>query len=83
PEVKIFGEMHEVKAKVESMENFSAHADYNEMLDYLSCQDPNKVKKLILVHGNFEVQTKWADNLIQHGFLNCVIPNKGESIELT
>ena len=82
PEVKIFGETFEVKAKIESMENFSAHADYNEMLDYLSCQDPNKVKKMILVHGNFDVQTKWADKLIERGFLNCVIPNKGESIEL-
>lgn len=82
PEVKIFGETFEVKAKIESMENFSAHADFNEMLDYLSCQNPDKVKKMILVHGNFDVQTKWADKLIERGFLNCVIPNKGESIEL-
>ena len=38
------------------MNSYSAHGDYNEMLQYLSCQDCGKVKKMFLVHGEYEVQ---------------------------
>jgi metallo-beta-lactamase family protein len=81
-EVRIFGDFFEVKANVESMENFSAHGDYNEMLEYLTCQNPNQVRKLFLVHGEYETQKEWAEKLIQQGFLNIEIPEKGESFEL-
>jgi metallo-beta-lactamase family protein len=81
-EVRIFGEFFTVKAKIESMENFSAHGDYNEMLEYLSCQNAAKVHKMFLVHGEPEVQKDWADKLIQAGFLNIVIPTKGEEFTL-
>ncbi len=77
-EVRIFGDFFKVKAKVESMENFSAHGDYNEMLEYLSCQNPEKVRKVFLVHGEYETQKAWAEKLIKNGFLNIEIPEKGE-----
>lgn len=82
PEVRIFGEFFKVKAQIESMENFSAHADYNEMLEYLSNQNPNKVRKMFLVHGEYETQKDWADKLIQKGFVNIEIPTKGEEFVL-
>lgn len=82
PEVRIFGEFFKVKAQVESMENFSAHGDYNEMLEYLSCQNPEKVRKMFLVHGEYETQKDWAEKLIQKGFVNIEIPNKGEEFNL-
>lgn len=78
PEVMIFGELFKVNAQVESMENFSAHGDYQEMLEYLSCQDPAKVKKVFLVHGEIETQTNWAQKLVAAGFRNIEIPTKGE-----
>lgn len=81
-EVRIFGEFFTVKARVESMENFSAHGDYNEMLEYLLCQDPSKVRKLFLVHGEYETQKEWAAKLTDKGFLNIAIPEKGESITI-
>lgn len=81
-EVRIFGDFFKVNAKVESMENFSAHGDYNEMIEYLLCQNPAKVRKLFLVHGEYETQKEWAQKLIDKGFLNIEIPSKGESFEL-
>ena len=81
-EVRIFGDFFKVNAKIESMENFSAHADYKEMLDYLECQNGNKTKKLFLVHGEIETQKDWADKLSQAGFLNIAIPEKGETFIL-
>lgn len=82
PEVKIFGEMFQVKASVASMENFSAHGDYSEMLDYLSCQDPSKVKKLFLVHGEYATQKIWAEKLVKAGFQHIEIPTRGESFNI-
>ncbi|HQV00064.1 MAG TPA: MBL fold metallo-hydrolase, partial [Bacteroidia bacterium] len=56
PEVRIFGEMYSVKAKVVMLGNFSAHADYLEMIDYLQCQNAELIKKIFLVHGETDVQ---------------------------
>lgn len=81
-EVRIFGDFFKVKAKVESMENFSAHADYNEMLEYLKCQNPGKIRKMFLVHGEYETQKSWAEKLVNAGFLNIEIPEKGESFNI-
>jgi len=80
--VKIFGEMFKVNANVESMENFSAHGDYNEMLDYVSCQNPELVKKFILVHGEYDTQLEWAVKLDKAGFKDIIIPEMGDELEL-
>ncbi|HXJ95434.1 MAG TPA: MBL fold metallo-hydrolase [Terriglobia bacterium] len=48
--IKIHGEMVPVRAHVESMENFSGHADYGEMLRWLG-KFPHAPRKVWLVHG--------------------------------
>jgi metallo-beta-lactamase family protein len=53
-EVRIFGQHYPVKAKVSTIDFFSAHADYQEILRFLSCQDPSEVSQVFLVHGNLE-----------------------------
>lgn len=50
PEVRIFGEMHELKAHVEIMDSFSGHADHSELLDYFNAMSGSR-KKVWLVHG--------------------------------
>lgn len=82
PIVKIFGEEKFVKAEIAIMDSFSAHADYSEMIGLLKCQDPLKVKKLFLVHGEIETQTEFKKKLEAEGFKNVVIPAQGEGIEL-
>jgi len=73
-EVSIFGKPYQVKARVEVMNSYSAHADYNEMLSYLSCQKKEEVKNIFLVHGEYEVQLNWREKLINAGFKNVEIP---------
>lgn len=80
--VRIFGEEKTVRAEVEIMDSFSAHADYEEMLDYLSCQDPAKVKELFLVHGEIDTQKAFQEKLNRAGFRNVLIPAQGESFTL-
>jgi metallo-beta-lactamase family protein len=67
-EVKIFGVEHEVHAEVGSIRSMSAHGDYEDLSQFLACQDPVKVKKLFLVHGELNVQEDFRDRLIRKGF---------------
>ncbi len=50
-EVSIFGTKYQVKAQLERIDSYSGHADYGELLKYLAGQDPQKVKKIFIVHG--------------------------------
>ena len=81
--VRIFGEEYDVRARVEVFESFSAHADAGEMLGYLACQDPGKVKTLFLVHGDYDVQQDWQATLENAGFRDVKIPEQGDSIVLS
>lgn len=81
-EVRIFGEDYQVKAQVESIDAFSAHADYNEIIDYLSCQDPKQVRKMFLVHGDMEAQESLKEKLHNEGFKKIEIPEMGEEFEV-
>lgn len=81
--VKIFGIDHKVKAKVVVMDSYSAHGDYKEMIEYLSCQQAHLIKHLFLVHGRSEVQEKFKEHLDQAGFHHISIPKKGDVVELS
>lgn len=81
-EVKIFGKPYKVKCGVETMTGYSAHADYNEMLDYLSCQNKKSVEKMFLVHGEYKTQQDWKNHLMQNEFSNIEIPEMKQSFEL-
>jgi len=81
-EVSIFGIHHPVKARIERIEAFSGHGDYNEMADFLSCQDASQIKKLFLVHGDAEAQMAYKGTLQKRGFSNIEIPAAGEEVSL-
>ncbi|NLO70881.1 MAG: MBL fold metallo-hydrolase [Porphyromonadaceae bacterium] len=81
-EISIFGNMHQINAKIERIEAFSGHGDYNEMKDFLNCQDKSRVKQTFLVHGEYEVQQFYAGVLSDDGFKNVEIPAPGEEFEV-
>ena len=80
--VKIFGEMHEVNAEIEIIDSYSAHADYGELIKFLSCQDSKLVKKIFLVHGEAEAKISFKEKLIKEGYKEIIIPHKGETFLL-
>lgn len=80
--VSIHGYTHEVHAEIKRIESFSGHADYNEMINFLSCQDKNKIKKTFLVHGEYETQQNYKSILEKEGFSNIEIPNYCQEYEL-
>ena len=81
-EIGIFGENHIVKADIQTIESMSAHADYNDLCQYLSCQDSREVKQLFVVHGEPEVQIEFKNRLIKKGFQDVIIPKIHEQFGL-
>ncbi|QJD77565.1 MBL fold metallo-hydrolase [Spirosoma rhododendri] len=81
-QVTIFGERYTVNANIEIMDSFSAHGDYSEMLGFLSCQDPARVKTIFLVHGDYDTQVVWRDKLLAAGFPAVQIPSMGDVVTL-
>ena len=82
-EVGIFGQEHEVNAEIGEIRSLSAHGDYNDLSQFLSCQDPKKVRKLFLVHGEYEVQLDFKQRLLKKGFTDIEIPERHYEIGLT
>ncbi|MDB5060236.1 MAG: fold metallo-hydrolase, partial [Mucilaginibacter sp.] len=81
-EVYIFGDPYMVNADVQSIKSMSAHGDYEDLLHFLSCQDPKLVKKLFLVHGEYEVQQHFAKTIKEKGFANIEIPYQHQKVVL-
>jgi metallo-beta-lactamase family protein len=80
--VKIFGDDIHIKCRVEVITSYSAHADYSEMLLFLSCQPPATTKKLFLVHGETGVMLDWRKTLMDKGYEEVEIPVAGETFKL-
>lgn len=75
-EVSIFGVQHEVNAEIGQIKSMSAHGDYEDLSQWLSCQDKQQVKRLFLVHGEYDVQQDFKRWLIKHGFSDVEIPDR-------
>jgi len=81
-EVSIFGFPHQIKARIERIDSFSGHGDYAEMLRFLQCLEPKKIRKTFLVHGDPDAQAFFKNHLKKHGFRNVGVPAPGEESEL-
>ena len=81
-EVKIMDDWYKVKASVEKINAFSAHADYTETLDWLKSIDTSQLKRIFLVHGENDAQEYLQNYLKENGFENVTIVKYGESYEL-
>lgn len=73
-EVGIFGITHQVHAAIGEIRSMSAHGDYEDLSQWLACQNPSAVKKLFLVHGEYHVQAEFQNRLISKGFTDVVVP---------
>lgn len=81
-EVRIFGKPFKVEMEVKIMNTYSAHADKNDLLDYIS--KVGGLKKIILVHGEEDSQNDLKQSLIQAGRKDeeVFIPTFGDVLEL-
>ena len=81
-EISILGEIRPVNADVKRIEAFSGHGDYSEMINFLNCQDQEEVRNVFLVHGEYESQLFYKEQLEIEGFRGIEIPELGQEFEL-
>ncbi|CAN5544972.1 MBL fold metallo-hydrolase [soil metagenome] len=81
-EVKIFAEYYKVQAEVGSMRSMSAHGDYDDLSQFLACQDAAAVKNVFIVHGEYDVQLDFQQRLLKKGFKNVTVPALHQSFDL-
>ncbi|HKQ80046.1 MAG TPA: MBL fold metallo-hydrolase [Blastocatellia bacterium] len=80
-EVKIYGEFVPVRARIERLENLSAHADSNEILRWLG-GFKRAPEKVFLVHGEPDAQTALKDKIIEKFGWDVEIPEYLQKYEL-
>jgi metallo-beta-lactamase family protein len=60
--VNIFGEPHEVRAKVAAVDAYSGHADKNELRRYVEAMTGD-IKKITVIHGEESQALAFAETL--------------------
>lgn len=82
PKVWLFGQEYGVVADIRSIRSMSAHGDYEDLLQFLSGQNPNLIKQIFLVHGEYKVQQIFAGHLNDKGFHQVTIPEYHQEFEV-
>lgn len=79
PKVPIFGEMYDLKCEVAIFDEFSAHADRFDIIDWVK---RGRWQKIFLVHGEEQASLTLAKALEEAGFPDVVVPELGQSFEV-
>lgn len=79
--VRFFGSPHKVRARVITLDEFSAHADHDTMLKYL--ETIPKPKQIFLVHGELDQSEKLKAG-IEGKFpqIKVTVPERGQSFQI-
>jgi metallo-beta-lactamase family protein len=78
---RIYGEEHEVRARMEKIDGYSAHADEGELLDFINAM-ANKPKHVFVVHGEPDATAAMAAGLARLGIEDISIPERGDRFEI-
>lgn len=79
--VKLLGEEVAVKAEIHSIDGFSAHADQQDLINWIS-SFKKKPKKIFIVHGEEESSIPFAKLINEELSIQTIIPNMGYAFEV-
>lgn len=80
--VRLYGEEYPLNCQVQTLNEYSAHADREDLLDLFRGYNPRKVREVFLVHGDEDQSQSFAGGLAELGYKNIHIPEIGETFEL-
>ena len=81
PKIKIFGEEFPVRARVEAIDGYSAHADRSGLLNWAE-PVAGDLRHAFVVHGDPKPAAALADGLAQLGARNVVVPEQGDVFQI-
>lgn len=77
--IKLFGEHLAVKANIETLGGFSAHAGQTGLIDWISRF--TQAREYVLVHGEPMAMQTLANKLRKDKNINCLMPLQGDRLE--
>lgn len=77
-EVRILGQKVSVQASIEKINGFSAHADQNELLNWISGIE-NSIKKVFIVHAEKDTAFEFASIVREKLSTEVTVPKYGDS----
>jgi len=80
-EVRIFGEMQPLRARVEKISGFSAHADRDELLRWITLLK-KAPRKVFITHGEPDAANAFQKFLTEKTGWNCTVPEYRQEIVL-
>ena len=81
--VNIFGEPHEVRARIASADYLSGHADRSELLDHVQQRVAGNLRKIFVIHGEEKESVGLAADLRKlRPAAEVLAPERGQSVEL-
>ncbi|MCE7938270.1 MBL fold metallo-hydrolase [bacterium] len=81
--IKIFGDPVAVRARIEKVDGYSAHADRDELLEWASrTRDAGRLQRTFLVHGEPPAMYTLAAGLRGVGLQHVEIPERGQVFDL-
>jgi metallo-beta-lactamase family protein len=80
-EIKMFGQLYPVKAEIKQLHNISAHADYEEITEWLGYfQTPPR--KVFITHGEMDSAEAMKKVIEDHFGWPCIVPEFKHTEEL-
>ncbi|HMN68215.1 MAG TPA: MBL fold metallo-hydrolase RNA specificity domain-containing protein, partial [Bdellovibrionales bacterium] len=80
-EIKIHGQFVPVRAQVTLLENLSAHADYGEIVEWLTPTGA-KPRKVFVTHGETKAARSLCERLTETFGWDCEAPQQGDEFPL-
>lgn len=81
-ELTIFGKKEPIRAEIKTIDVFSGHGDYNDLIKFASDQNTATLKNIFLVHGEETAMFDFKQSLENKGFRNVHIPSFKDSFDL-
>ena len=82
PEVKIYGELHPLKAEVAILNSFSAHAGQDELVGYAQTMAKSRMKQTFIVHGERKASQAMQDHIRETFGWETIIPEQDDCVTL-
>jgi len=80
--VRIHGEWFDVRASIETIDGFSAHADREELLGWFAGLE-GRPRATYVVHGEEDTSLTFAKTLRERFDAEVIVPRLGQTVDLT
>jgi metallo-beta-lactamase family protein len=79
--ISIFGDEYALRAEIASIDGYSAHADRDELLQYIQ-KVSQQLQRTFIVHGDENASFALQQGLAERGITQTLVPTLGETVAI-